>query len=1129
MLSKPLSALCAVALISAPHFSTAATFDVNDPTEFQSALTTAQSNGENDTINVAGGAYNIAPGGTLTYTAAATENFGLVIAGDSQAPTVLDGGSLVPILRIDSTAVINDDGVNFEIMTLTFQNGNASSAPNDDGGALTILTDESQQPALFATIVMLSDLDFLNCAAADDGGALYIRAHAVEGIYLTNILFDNNQAGGDGGSAYVAGGLFTTPQFYDDIFFFDGMAQGSGGGLVAEGFDAATPNEDLANSVNLFDVTFYNNISMSATEGGGGADISSLAIGLDTVGFVDNEAFDGGGLRVRPSWSSIAMVNTGFVGNEARRDGGGLAALDSMFQSFTMTNNTVFDNEALGRGGGVLLLIDGSATIAEIHNNIIYSNSAAPDAGDDLFVDNNVFGDIGAGTALFHNDITDFVIGPIAVVAGSNIDEAPLFVDMITRPEPDPRLLAGSPGIDVANDNAPGRPTIDFEGDTRPFDGDGDMTATTDMGMDEFTGAVVQNADLSVTKTDSPDPVIEGENITYTIVVTNNGPGDANSVTLVDPLDQLVTFVSATPTQGTCGENMGTVTCDLGSIANSATATVTLVVTAPAQAGQQDISNTASVSGAEPDPVTGNDSDTELTTVVPPEAPTADLGVTMTDSADPIVFDGSTPAVSYTIVVTNSGPDPATGVTLSDTLPMMGAGFQSVSTDTGQCDAQPDGQGVLGCAIGNLAVNDTATVRIDVLPFGPLGATTWQVTNTVTVSGNEVDPTPANNTATEDTTVNAPVADMIVDVSAPSGVMMIDEPITFTYTVSNAGPLDNTNVVLTITLPANATFDGVTIEQGSCNVVKNTVTCPIGDMAVGSTVGGTVSVTAPGTPTMLTLIATVTGDITDPDPPSNSDSVDVNVIDTVDLVIEGTSDGTGSFGWAELALLIVATAMMLVARHRRALVAATFVVASIGLLQPGVASAEGDWYVSGNLGSLSLDYDAADLTSDLAARGWTITNVTVDDAGTAWKIVGGFNVNEYFAVEGGFVDLGDVTTRYSTTIPPTEITNILNDTLAVHPLQGDGWVTSAVLRWPVQDNFALTARAGWFFWESNVDVRVVTGGSGSVSDRESGSDAMYGIGLEWQLSDRWSVTADYERYQLNDWIDVPFVGVKFTF
>ena len=60
------------------------------PTEFQAALTTAQSNGEPDTINVAGGTYNVAAGGTLTYSAVATENASLVINGADSDLVFLD-------------------------------------------------------------------------------------------------------------------------------------------------------------------------------------------------------------------------------------------------------------------------------------------------------------------------------------------------------------------------------------------------------------------------------------------------------------------------------------------------------------------------------------------------------------------------------------------------------------------------------------------------------------------------------------------------------------------------------------------------------------------------------------------------------------------------------------------------------------------------------------------------------------------------------------------------------------------------------------------------------------------------------------------------------------------------------
>src|SRR5207244_11504754 len=59
-------------------------------------------------------------------------------------------------------------------------------------------------------------------------------------------------------------------------------------------------------------------------------------------------------------------------------------------------------------------------------------------------------------------------------------------------------------------------------------------------------------ADLLVTKTDSPDPVTVGKNLTYTVTVTNHDPIDATGVTMSDTLLSAVTFVSATPSQGSC-------------------------------------------------------------------------------------------------------------------------------------------------------------------------------------------------------------------------------------------------------------------------------------------------------------------------------------------------------------------------------------------------------------------------------------------------------------------------------------------------------------------------------------------------------------------------------------------------
>jgi uncharacterized repeat protein (TIGR01451 family) len=120
-------------------------------------------------------------------------------------------------------------------------------------------------------------------------------------------------------------------------------------------------------------------------------------------------------------------------------------------------------------------------------------------------------------------------------------------------------------------------------------------------------------ADLSVTKSDSPDPVSRGAELTYNIVVTNNGPGSAASVQLTDTLPVNVQFVSATSAVGSCVQAGGTVVCDLGDLSNSSSVTVTIVVK-PKRAGT--ITNTAQVNSLSPDPNSDNNTDTEQTTIV---------------------------------------------------------------------------------------------------------------------------------------------------------------------------------------------------------------------------------------------------------------------------------------------------------------------------------------------------------------------------------------------------------------------------------------------------------------------------------------------------------------------------------
>ena len=119
-------------------------------------------------------------------------------------------------------------------------------------------------------------------------------------------------------------------------------------------------------------------------------------------------------------------------------------------------------------------------------------------------------------------------------------------------------------------------------------------------------------ANLGVTNVDSPDPSQTGSVIGYTITVTNSGPDTATGVTLEDTLTASVQFISAGPSQGSCSATTTTVTCSLGTIANGGLATVSIFV-APTTAGS--VSNTATVSAAQTDPVSANNTATATTTV----------------------------------------------------------------------------------------------------------------------------------------------------------------------------------------------------------------------------------------------------------------------------------------------------------------------------------------------------------------------------------------------------------------------------------------------------------------------------------------------------------------------------------
>lgn len=146
---------------------------------------------------------------------------------------------------------------------------------------------------------------------------------------------------------------------------------------------------------------------------------------------------------------------------------------------------------------------------------------------------------------------------------------------------------------------------------------DGSVEPTGPTAPITVTEGTPDSADLSIVKTDSPDPVLVGGSLTYTLAVSNAGPDTAAGVTVSDTLPAGTSYVSSTPSQGTCSGTT-TVTCSLGSLVSGGSATVTIVVTANTVGT---LTNTASVSSSTSDPNAQNNSSSATTAVEEDEEP----------------------------------------------------------------------------------------------------------------------------------------------------------------------------------------------------------------------------------------------------------------------------------------------------------------------------------------------------------------------------------------------------------------------------------------------------------------------------------------------------------------------------
>jgi len=368
------------------------------------------------------------------------------------------------------------------------------------------------------------------------------------------------------------------------------------------------------------------------------------------------------------------------------------------------------------------------------------------------------------------------------------------------------------------------------------------------------TSAVTTSADLQILKYPMADPPVAGRQFDYVISGVNNGPSVARGVRLSDLLPAGSTFVSATPSQGTCSESGGTVLCDVGDLARGEMVSVQLSVAIDRTFAPQHLVNTSRITslGGTPDP----DEELEPTTntsVVDQRViarSTFAMSKTVVTPAPPApTLAGQ--AVTYLITATNLGPSDATDAYIDDIvpLPVIGTVADAAIDGTGECalndvldDAfQPTGVQFYRCLHGYLAVGASMsmTYTIQLAPTATTftnwacGGAASAVDGLVTQAGPPrgfVDRPCATATASPNPVVNLGIT------LASTPKVIPGSPAALTFTVTN--PATGSGIpdapFVDIALPPGATFDAAVGTPGGVDVTCTptgcsppTVTCDV--------------------------------------------------------------------------------------------------------------------------------------------------------------------------------------------------------------------------------------------------------------------------------------------------------------
>ncbi len=398
----------------------------------------------------------------------------------------------------------------------------------------------------------------------------------------------------------------------------------------------------------------------------------------------------------------------------------------------------------------------------------------------------------------------------------------------------------------------------------------------------------LSSADVGISLSVDTDPVNISSTFTYQMQLSNAGPSDANNVVVLLSLPSGSSFVSTQAGQGVCTSLDSTqIRCTQNSLTANNPSALSVTVRSPNQATE--ITATASISANETDLNTSNDSASVSSQV---EVITTDLQLLGAFPDRLTVTVGE--VLTYEAGMRNLASTAAQDVIFEALLtPASGLRYVSASTTNPNvttpfsvCNDQ--GQGVVRCELGTLdALGSPVSVQLSVLPIssGTLNAR-FALSN------------PATDTDTSNNTFSAEAVEMTgepIDVAlalttVTPNVGFIGNPLAFQLTASNTNTSSPaSNVVVTMTLPADVDYVGAVTEQGSgCSETAGTVTCALGNMSISGSTRLTLTV-RPTTEADVAFSAQLSTGSFDPDNTNDVVSRTVSVQPaTVDLQVTGS-------------------------------------------------------------------------------------------------------------------------------------------------------------------------------------------------------------------------------------------------